>query len=408
MSRRYVIGALCTLLALGTQTAGAAGEVGALAAMSRSGQLLVTVASPSAPAALSIGRAMARDYGLEETQHWRIAALDLYCFVFAVSSGKPVADVVVRLRADHRAESVQPMNSFRLAAANTIDPYENLQYSLTAARIDEAHRYATGKHVKVAIIDTGIDSTHPDLRYRIIESLNFVEADQTLEFIEFHGTAVAGIIAAEANNGKGIVGVAPQADLYSLRACYETVPGEARGQCSTAALARALDWAILSGAKVINMSLQGEHDPLVSRMITRAVEHGAVVVAATDLNRGKLAFPASLSTVIAVIGAPAQPSVAYANRRSNVFTGPSLDILTTMPDSTYDFVSGSSFASAHVAGIVALIAEIRPQVTTAQVVAIFTQSTALLGWPPIIDACLAVDIAIGERDCQTASFTPLD
>ena len=157
-----------------------------------------------------------------------------------------------------------------------IDPYAVLQHSLITARIDEAHQLSTGKDVKVAIVDTGLDRSNSDLRERISRTLNFVDADQTIEIVEFHATAVAGIIGAHANNGPGIVGIAPDSKMYAFRACRESNPGSSRRQCSSFALARPLDWAFSNEMKVVNMSLQGEYDTLVSRLILRALDEGVV------------------------------------------------------------------------------------------------------------------------------------
>jgi len=133
-----------------------------------------------------------------------------------------------------------------------------------------------------------------------VQHLNFVGPEQDSTATEFHATAVAGIIGAEANNGVGVIGVAPGSRLFVLRACVETNPGSSRGKCSSLALARALDWAIVNEMQLINMSVQGQDDELVSRRIQKAVREGIVVVAATDLTNGQLAFPAKLAEVIAV------------------------------------------------------------------------------------------------------------
>ncbi|MFP6781303.1 MAG: S8 family serine peptidase, partial [Gammaproteobacteria bacterium] len=257
-------------------------------------------------------------------------------------------------------ESAQPMQYFSVAgkpSSPKIDSYAVLQHSLITARIDEAHQLSTGKDVKVAIVDTGLDRSNSDLRERISGTLNFVDADQTIEIVEFHATAVEGIIGAHANNGRGVVGIAPDSKMYALRACSESNPGLSRGQCSSFALDRALDWAISNEMKVVNMSLQGEYDTLVSRLILRAVDEGVVVVAATEIGEGQFSFPASMSEIIAVTSRDTQRAVDYTRNAGKVFIAPGEEILTMMPGNTCDFVSGSSFASAHVSGIVALLAE---------------------------------------------------
>lgn len=345
--------------------------------------------------------ALAERHALVVGENSRIVSLERDCYVF---NGSPaaVAAAQLALATDPAIESVQLTRLFHVAAASEqrVDPYMNLQHSLISARIDEAHQLSTGDGVKVAIIDTGLDRTHYDLRGRVESALNFVDADQTIEIVEFHATAVAGIIGAAAHNGRGIVGIAPDARLYSLRACWESIPGTSRGQCSSFGLARALDWAITNNMKVVNMSLQGEFDPLVSRLISRATERGLVVVAATDLGDEALSFPASMREVIAVSYHDPLRTMDYTRNAGKVFIAPGEEVLTTMPDNTYDFVSGSSFASAHVAGIVALLAEHVPDIDAHTVRAVLRSSIRIANWDVTIDACTALGTVTGSDNCR--------
>lgn len=345
--------------------------------------------------------ALAGRHALVLSDTWRIGSLDRDCYVFSGSEAE-LAAAHDSLVADPAVESVHTARIFHVAAASEprVDPYVNLQHSLISARIDEAHQLSTGAGVKVAIIDTGLDRTHYDLRGRVEAALNFVDADQTIEIVEFHATAVAGIIGAAANNGRGIVGIAPDARLYSLRACWESIPGTSRGQCSSFGLARALDWAITNDMKVVNMSLQGQFDPLVSRLISRATQQGLVVVAATDLGDEALSFPAAMREVIAVSYHDPLRTMDYTRNAGKVFIAPGEEILTTMPDNTYDFVSGSSFASAHVAGIVALLAEHVPDIDAHTVRAVLRSSIRIANWDVTIDACTALGTVIGSDNCR--------
>lgn len=361
-----------------------------------SGQLLV-VASPATGENAS---QLAARHGLEFDDSWYIASLDRDCYVFSVARSDDLAVTLERLKQEPGVESVQVMQQFSVAGKKSIDPYVNLQRSIASSRVDEAHQSSTGKDVKVAIIDTGIDRTHYDLRGRVIAALNFVDADQSIEIVEFHATAVAGIIGAAAQNGRGIIGVAPEAKLYALRACWESIPGTSRGQCSSFALARALDWAISNNMKVVNMSLQGDYDPLVSRLIIRGVEEGLVVVAATELYDGRLAFPASMNEVIAVSYHDPLRTIDYTRHAGKVFIAPGEEILTTMPDNTYDFVTGSSFASAHVAGLVALLAEHVPAIDAHTTKAVLRSSTRIANWTVLIDACTALATITDADSCR--------
>ncbi|MFT4562774.1 MAG: subtilisin family serine protease [Gammaproteobacteria bacterium] len=366
-------------------------------------QLLVVLSPAVVGDTAHIAHQLAQKHELRVLDTWHIESLARDCVILATKFSADVDAKMVLLNGESAIESVQTMRFFKVAGRTQAlkpDPYAQLQHSLINARIDEAHALSTGKDVRVAIIDTGLDRSNVDLRDRIAGTLNFVDADQTIEIVEFHATAVAGIIGAAGNNGRGIVGIAPNSKMYALRACWESNPGVSRGQCSSFALARALDWAISNDMKVVNMSLQGEYDPLVSRLIVRAVEQGLVVVAATDIGEGQFSFPASMNEVIAVTSNDSQRAVDLTRSAGKVFVAPGEEVLTTMPDNTFDFVSGSSFASAHISGIVALLAEHVPTIDAHTVRAVLRSSTRIANWTLSIDACEALATVTGAEDCR--------
>lgn len=360
--------------------------------------LVILAPDPSAPAS-AVAADIATRHGLTIARTWRLTSLERDCYVFV----GPRSGTIASLNTEPTIESAHAMRMFEVSGRKleAPDPYVNLQHSLVSARIDEAHQLSTGKGVKVGIIDTGLDRSHYDLRERVEATLNFVDADQTIEIVEFHATAVAGILGAAARNGRGIIGIAPDSKMYSLRACWESLPGTSRGQCSSFALARAIDWAISNELKVLNMSLQGEYDPLVSRLITRAIENGLIVVAATELGDPDLSFPASMSEVIAASFHDPYRTPNYTRNAGKVFIAPGEEILTTMPDNTYDFVSGSSFASAHISGLVALLAEHVPDIDAHTVKAVLRSSTRVANWAVVTDACTALGTVVtGTDNCR--------
>ncbi|MGR8947528.1 MAG: S8 family peptidase [Gammaproteobacteria bacterium] len=315
--------------------------------------------------------------------------------------GHDVSVKLAALRQHHGVRGVTPISTFVVAGAKgrtaetqqeyqRADPYAQLQQSHLLTRVSESQRYASGHGVKIAIIDTGIDAEHVDLKQQIDQHLNFVSAEQDIKSMEFHATAVAGIIAAESGNGHGIVGVAPQSRLFVLRACVESEPGGSRGRCSSVALARALDWAIINQVNIINMSIRGQTDALVARLIRKAYDEGIVVVAATDLIHGELDFPAKLPEAIAVSDQESNSLVGLAAHSQRIFIAPGEEILSTLPNDTYDFVTGASFAAAHVSGIIALILEKAPNLSPMEITRLLRDSVRVVNWSIIVDSCQAL------------------
>src|SRR4029450_1729848 len=130
----------------------------------------------------------------------------------------PLQPLIERMSLDARVESVQAVNMFRVLAHD--DPLYRLQPTATLWPLDELHRVATGRNVRVAAIDSGVELDHPDLRGRIALARNFVDGRESVP--ELHGTAVAGIIGARADNNVGIVGVAPEGQVRAPRRCWES------------------------------------------------------------------------------------------------------------------------------------------------------------------------------------------
>ena len=296
-------------------------------------------------------------------------SLGVHCAVFELQPDASIGDVIARLDADERVESVQRMQRFELQESNVRgawdDPYLSLQHSLDDSGITLAHRWSTGKGVRIAVIDTGIDVKHPDLRGQTVEVQNFISDGAGAA--DRHGTAVAGVIASVAGNRQGIVGVAPGARLLALQACTQQ-NAEGRGNCTTFSLARAIDHAITAGSDVLNLSLGGPQDRLLERLLAAAIDEDIVVVAARGDGKPGAAFPASLPGVIAV-GSVLAPTPAGR------LVAPGQDVLTLVPPDGYDYLSGSSIAAAHVSGIVALLLERAPSLHPSDVESLLVRTS---------------------------------
>jgi subtilisin family serine protease len=340
-----------------------------------------------------------RTYRLRTVYSWTMVSLGEQCVVFEISRSHSVEEILRRLRADPRVGTAQPIETFDTLSGESSynDPYAHLQRSITALTLEKAHRWATGKGVRVAVIDTGVDVDHPDLQGRIARVHNFVERGEQGFTSDVHGTAVAGVIAAATNNEVGIVGVAPQSEILALKACWPKGPGTREAVCDSYTLARAIDFAIAQGAQVLNFSLGGPHDPLLARLIGAALQRGIVVVAA-DAGDDRRSFPATLQGVIGVLGVDQISAAAHPRGSPSELGAPSADILTTVPHGSYDFFSGSSLAAAQVSGVAALLLEREPQLTPAQL-ADLLRRTSRRHSPAQIDACAALAEVLGQGGC---------
>ncbi|HEX3406203.1 MAG TPA: S8 family serine peptidase [Caulobacteraceae bacterium] len=321
--------------------------------------------SEGAGARRRIAQRLASQNGLVLVDSWPMPVVGVDCFVLRAPPDVSPAAVAARLSRSPQVAWSQPMNLYRVQggqagaphSAARGDPLLPMQPAAREWRLTELHRTATGRGVRVAVIDSQIEQNHPDLVGQVVLSENFVSGRPAGP--ETHGTAVAGIIAAIADNGIGIAGVAPGSRLLALRACWQ---GAAATLCDSLSLAKALDFAIGHGAQVINLSLSGPPDILLGKLLDAAKARRAVVVAAFDPNLPGGGFPASHPGVVAVADESAGRPPA------GVQGAPGRDVPATLPGGKWGLVSGSSFAAAEVSGLAALVRE-RPGEPAARVLA---------------------------------------
>jgi subtilisin family serine protease len=300
--------------------------------------------------AAALLRELARKHSLTPVSEWPIEALQMHCVLFRIPPGTTRAAVIEKLLADKRVLVAQPLNEFESAtsSAGFDDPYARLQSNVSALDVAEAHAFSRGTGIRVAIIDTGVDTRHPDLAGRTQLTRNYIDDDEVEFRNDRHGTQVAGLIAASANNGIGIVGVAPDVRLLAYKACWQASASSA-GRCNSFTLAQALADALAAKPQVINLSLVGPSDALLEALVAKAVEAGIIVVGAVS-GDPRIGFPARLPGVLGVTEAESTQQLG-----SEILRAPARDILTLVPNGHYDFASGSSLAAAQVSGVVALL-----------------------------------------------------
>jgi hypothetical protein len=362
-------------------------------------RLLATLRAGSEALWRDVARELSNLHRVELAASWFMASLGEQCLVLEAPPGTSAEEIARRLAHHPRLSGATPVGRFRVVAGAGGDPYLHLQHFAARIRLSAAHRFATGRGVTVAVVDTGLELEHPELAGRVARASDFVERGSFTS--DVHGTAVAGVLAASADNGIGIVGVAPEAVLWALKACWQEPPAARTAVCDSYTLAQALDAAIVAGARVLNLSLAGEPDALIERLVRVALGRGIVVVAAAEGDPP--AFPASIDRVLAVhawneagpIRADAPPVPGTA------LVAPGSEILTTVPRGSFDFLSGSSFAAAQASGVAALVLEARPELGAAEVGELLRSSAAPVpGGVRMLDACAAVTQARGGGDCE--------
>ena len=363
--------------------------------------------------ARATAHSLERDYKLREVSAWPIESLRVHCIVVRLPDLTLRATLIAQLEHDTRVESVEPLNEFATetdSAASTgsdavpltsnLRPYLQLQSNLRELGVLQAHRLSQGAAVRIAVIDTGVDYSHPDLRGRVMSQLDFVGRNDDDFTADRHGTQVAGLIAATAEGGQGLLGVAPQSRLLALKACWPLRENVAEAACDSFTLAQALEAAITAHADVVNLSLAGPPDPLLTRLVRFGMQQGIIYVGAVPPASSGLtnSFPVDVPGVLGV------QSAEDAAARPRHLLAPGRGILTLVPGGRYDFASGSSLATAEVTGIVALLLADGRRLPGPRVEQILTRSSRQFTTPAgiltSVNACAALADALARANCR--------
>ena len=256
-----------------------------------------------------------------------------------------------------------------------------------------------GENIKVAILDTGIDKAHPDLKNRVSSCKDFSSASSPLidgkcDDRNGHGTHVAGIIAADGGLGKGIYGMAPQTSVLAYKACGNN------GSCYADDIAAGLRDAADSGAQVINLSLGSDAEiPFIADAVSYAVGKGVIVVAAAGNDgpyQDSIDFPASLVKAISVGAIDSSVAIPDWSARGNnslsvpylkesrdmEFAAPGVSVESTWPGGGYSVLSGTSMSAPHISGFIAKMWQVEsedPAAATRDLLHRFSQDIGITG-----------------------------
>jgi subtilisin family serine protease len=315
-----------------------------------------------------------------------------------IDGNRSVAETL-RLLARYRGIAVaQPNYLYGLAQAAqpSPPPDTSAQYVVGKLRLTEAHRITSGDDVLVAIIDSRVDTRHPDLAGVIAGEFDALGGASKPHA---HGTAMAGAIAAHSK----LIGVAPKVRLLAVR----TFAGEGESaQGTTFNILKGVDWAAAQGARIVNMSFAGPADALLRELLTKANARGIVLIAAVG-NAGPRSpplYPAADPNVIGVTATDADDKLLpQANRGAQVaIAAPGVDVLAAAPDGGYTVTSGTSVAAAHASGVAALLLARKSDLTPAALRQVLVKSARKVsGGKPrevgagVIDALDAVE-AVGK------------
>lgn len=288
-----------------------------------------------------------------------IALLSADVHRFEITDKRSLRVVLTALGADPLVLLAQPNYAYELTdnASSSAPPVQTAvpQYAADELHLTEAHTMATGRAIKIGILDTAIADT-PELDGSVAVRADLAGPTPTDDVA--HGTALAGIIAAH----HALIGVAPAAALLSARA-FVAVDGKPPASNSFVLL-KGLDWLAGNGVQIVNMSFAGPSDPLFLKSLKAAHDKGILAVAAAGNDGPKAApdFPAADPSALGVTAIDdADAILPQANQGSYVaVAAPGVDVLVLAPDGSYDTSSGTSIAAAHVSGAAALLLEKNP------------------------------------------------
>ena len=285
-------------------------------------------------------RRVAREYDLAHVEGWPVESLALYCVAFQVPADINIDDLIASLSRDPRVAGAQANHQFKGMTRSEWrynDPLFDLQYGRFRGAVEQLHRVSRGDNVRVGVIDSNVDDTHPDLSGRIRQQVAYTESADTLSMQ--HGTAVTGIIGATAGNGEGVVGLAPAADIHVFGACNKL--GE-ETVCDSFALAKSIEEAMQSQVDVLNVSLAGPRDRLLDDLLSEALGRNILVIAAANPADAQANFPAAKTGVIAANG---QADLWFAREEQ----------MSTQAGGGYRVFYGTSVSAAALSGMAALL-----------------------------------------------------
>ena len=238
----------------------------------------------------------------------------------------------------------------RSSIVDAFMPQGEYPWSVIRMDLNDLWKLTLGQNVKVAVIDTGVNYNHPDLKDNYAGGENFWKPGTPPLDDNGHGTHIAGTIAA-VHNGSGVIGVAPKAKIYAVKVVNK------KGNGDLSLIVAGLNWAIKNKMHIINMSLGSATGfEAVNRAVQVAVANNITVVCAAGNESSDVIYPAKLAETIAVSSMDAGNTFSYFSNfgREIDFIAPGSIIYSTAKNGKYEFLDGTSMACPHIAGMAAL------------------------------------------------------
>jgi subtilisin family serine protease len=241
-------------------------------------------------------------------------------------------------------------NTFKTAAVS----YRK-GYPIHEMGISNIHKTTKGRGTTICMIDTPVDIFHPTLSGALIETLDLVKYQPNNSDAMLHGTSVAGVLVSQ----NSFIGVAPKAKLYAIGAFSGTKDKPSQLEGTSSNIAKAIDSCIQHDVDIINLSFTGGRDSLVERLVKKAIKKGIIVIAAggNGGHTGSTIYPAQIKGVMATTAVGADNKLfEMADKGAYIdYAAPGVNILTIAPAGKYKIATGTSFASAHLSGLAALL-----------------------------------------------------
>jgi subtilisin len=287
------------------------------------------------------------------------------CSMDFISQHHEILPLIASIETDIKAASVHAQG----------EPF--IPWGVSQIRAPEVWSRSTGNRIKIGVIDTGVDYSHPDLQRNIYGGINLVHRHLLPMDDNGHGTHIAGTIAA-ASQRAGIIGVAPHGAIHAVKAF------DLNGSAFVSDIIQGIEWCVYNRMDIINMSFgMKSHSKALEAAVRNAVNAGRVVVASSG-NNGKinqLDYPARFPLTIAVGATTRDQKIAtFSNRGHRIdIYAPGDKIYSTWLNGKYNIMSGTSMATSHVTGVIALMLSAKPELSPQQIKIMLQRNSSTLG-----------------------------